>query len=117
MTDVKQGDPFAIGWSQENRDSHISQQWGVQPPYILFSKHIPMKGMEKFNPQWKRINEMVIYSQVQDALLLAVPLSDDEVKRKIERGYSDYVHKISPRNIHTPQETYADFRKNNESTL
>jgi len=111
MTDVKTKDAFKIGWAQEDRDRTVAQ-WGIQTPYILFSRHFKMAGMPV--PGNQRWNEMVIYSQVQNALLLAVPLSDAELNAKINGGFTDFTTQIRPWNIHIPDITKADFQRHGE---
>ena len=113
MSDVKTSDAFTVAWAQENRDQQMAQ-WGVQQPYILFSRHFRMEGMESIIPDGTRWNEMVIYSQVQDALLLAIPLDDAELERRINYPYIDFTQQIGAWNIRVPSDTVAECRANGE---
>jgi len=60
---------------------------------------------------------MVMYSQVQDALLLTFPLNDAEVEQRIARGFTDFTEKIKPWNIKVPLAIAADFREHGESFI
>jgi len=109
MTNVKSNNPAAIAWSQENRDAQVAK-WGVHTPYILFSKHFVMNGM----PVKSRWHEMVVYTQIQDALLLTIPLSDAELEDRMSGQQLDYVEQAKEWNIKFPQETLNEFRLNRD---
>jgi len=112
MTDIKIKDMHKIGWAQESRDRLVAR-WGVQSPYILFSRHFKMNGMPLKDGQ--RWNEMVIYSQVQDALMLTFPMTDEDVDKRIKEGFEEYTKQIKPWKIHVPDDTKADFQKYKEN--
>ncbi|KAH8107094.1 acid phosphatase-domain-containing protein [Cristinia sonorae] len=113
MTDNKHKSAFEVAWSQENRDARAAS-WGVSTPYILFSRHHWMQGMPV--PWGQRWNEMAVYTQVQNALLLTIPLSDQDVKRKAAMGgkLSPFEKQIRSWNITVPQETLNDSTAHGE---
>ncbi|KAJ6470961.1 acid phosphatase-domain-containing protein [Mycena sanguinolenta] len=55
-----------IAWRQEDLDRTMARDYGIQKPYILFSKHHRMDEMDR--SIWGPFNEMVVYPQLQDAL-------------------------------------------------
>ncbi|KAH8107097.1 acid phosphatase-domain-containing protein [Cristinia sonorae] len=105
-TNVKSGNLAIIAKRQEERDQQIAK-WGVQAPYILFSRHFRMGGMTLPNKE-KRFNEMVVYTQVQDALLLTVKLSEAELEQRLKEPYMRYEEKIGEWNITLPPETIKE---------
>ncbi|EIW81815.1 hypothetical protein CONPUDRAFT_143487 [Coniophora puteana RWD-64-598 SS2] len=106
---------FQIGWDQENRDAQAAR-WGSPTPYILFSRHWRMSEMPPSigSGRW---NEMVIYTQIQDALMLTIPLSEQQVIEKIQLGgkFVPFEQQLSAWNIKVPNETWAEFRKYREN--
>ncbi|KAF8650912.1 hypothetical protein AX16_005037, partial [Volvariella volvacea WC 439] len=101
-----------IAWSQENRDDQVAK-WGVQKPYILFSRHPYMFGMPIRRGRW---NEMVVYGQVQEALFLTIRMSNQEVADAIRANNSPrFDQMISAWNITVPQETWRDFGDHREN--
>ncbi|KAJ3555669.1 hypothetical protein NM688_g2449 [Phlebia brevispora] len=110
------GAPFHIAWSQEDRDAKIATQWGVQKPYILFAKHINMgAGFPVADPL--RWNEMVIYPQVQESLIVINRMSNQELDQAIRDSESSHVHyekQVSPWRITVPQETLNESKLKNE---
>jgi len=114
MTNVKTNDASKIGWKQEDRDRQVAE-WGVQAPYILFSRHFKMNGMPRI-PK-RRWNEMVIYSQTQDALLLAFPMTSAQLEEKINAKFRPYAYQIQNWNIRIPPDTVADFQQNGDEWI
>lgn len=112
MSNVQGGDKFKIAWDQENRDAKMAE-WGVKTPYILFSRHFYMGGMPITPARW---NEMVVYTHVQDALILTIPLTDQQVDEKIALGgrFVKFEEQISNWNIKVPDATKTDFRNHLE---
>jgi len=116
-TNNTNGTPFDIAWSQENRDDLIAS-WGVQKPYILFSRHHNMgnhAGLTFPVPGNQRFNEMVVYPQIQEALIIIYRMTDKQVAYAIETGANlHYEQRVSAWNIAVPPETAKDFRDHNE---
>ncbi|KAF9269928.1 hypothetical protein L218DRAFT_1071437 [Marasmius fiardii PR-910] len=103
-----------IAWNQEDRDRK-AESWGVEKPYILFSRHLNMGngwGLEFPIPGSQRFTEMVVYSQIQEALLLTVPMSEHEVA---EASHLHCEQQFSAWNITVPAETRADFAVHGET--
>ncbi|KAJ7511419.1 acid phosphatase-domain-containing protein [Mycena galericulata] len=104
---------FDVSWSIENRDLQVAQ-WGVKKPYVLFARHPNMghhAGMTFPIPQPQRFNEMVVYPQIQEALILTVRMSDSQVNHAIQsRQHIDYLRKIKAWHITVPPDTRQDFR-------
>ncbi|KAK3366238.1 acid phosphatase-domain-containing protein [Lasiosphaeria ovina] len=60
---------------QQARDEYITEKYGVQKPYVLFSRHHYMSILDDTRiPHDWRFNEMVVYPQIQDALFFCVPI-------------------------------------------
>lgn len=114
MTDNKNWIHQRTAWSQEDRDQLVSR-WGVDVPYILFSRHHWMKDMPI--PQGTRWNEMAIYRQTQDALLLTIPLTPERLGERIQRNFMTYESQIKAWNITVPPDTWADFQKAKEDWI
>ncbi|TFK22409.1 hypothetical protein FA15DRAFT_748753 [Coprinopsis marcescibilis] len=113
-TNVSSPNKFQVAWSQEDRDRKVAS-WGVKKPYILFSRH-PNMGRGFPVPNNWRFNEMVVYGQVQEALMLTVRLSDQELNHHVQNGpHLHYEQKFSEWNITVPNEARADFRRWNEN--
>ncbi|EIW81807.1 hypothetical protein CONPUDRAFT_72193 [Coniophora puteana RWD-64-598 SS2] len=106
-TGVKSHNQRAIARTQESRDQTVASQWGVQTPYILFSRHFQMGGMHLPDGE-KRFNEMVVYTQVQDALLLTIPLSEEQLQQRLNGRYSRYENRIKEWNIVLPKATVKE---------
>ncbi|KAG7097706.1 hypothetical protein E1B28_005030 [Marasmius oreades] len=108
--DLKQNraSDFALGWSEEDRNRQVAQ-WGVKKPYVLFSRHPNMGGTF---PVAGRFNELVIYPQVQENLILTVRISDNELRSATNVYYQG---KIREWNITIPQETRNDFARFREN--
>ncbi|KAK7440993.1 hypothetical protein VKT23_016773 [Stygiomarasmius scandens] len=111
-----------IGKSQLDRDAHIQKAFHVKKPYILFSRHNYMSDMGKpeyglsINPK-KRFNEMVIYPQIQDALMYGTPFSLLNAKKQWKSGKLrkiQYEHKIKAWKILVPDGTKGDCEKHGE---
>ncbi|KAK7442512.1 hypothetical protein VKT23_016110 [Stygiomarasmius scandens] len=108
------GKPFDIAWSQEDRDRKVAS-WGVQKPYILFSRHMNMGAGFPVSGRW---NEMVIYGQIQEALLITVRMADQHLNADIKAGnHIRYEQMLSAWNITVPTETWNDFRKHGETWI
>lgn len=90
-------------------------EMGVDVPYILFSRHHWMKDMPI--PQGTRWNEMAIYRQTQDALLLTIPLTPERLGERIQRNFMTYESQIKAWNITVPPDTWADFQKAKEDWI
>lgn len=114
MTNNKKWLHQRTAWSQEDRDQLVSR-WGVDVPYILFSRHHWMKDMPI--PQGKRWNEMVIYRQTQDALLLTIPLTPKQLEERIQGNFVTYESQIKAWNITVPPDTWANFKKAKEDWI
>ncbi|KAJ8501497.1 hypothetical protein ONZ45_g11921 [Pleurotus djamor] len=117
--------PNTVAWSQENRDRLIAS-WGVQKPYVLFSRHVNMNAFKQPNmkvrfpvPGRARWNEMVVYGQVQEAQLLTIRMEDDALSLDIgdPEKHVHYEKKIKEWGIQVPQAAWADFRKHKETAI
>ncbi|KAK7693428.1 hypothetical protein QCA50_002996 [Cerrena zonata] len=118
QTNVNCGDEFKIGWSQEDRDRQVAA-WGVKKPYVLFSRHPNMGNYwGRFPvPNNGRWNEMVIYPQVQENLILTIRLSDSELANAISNSatrHEHYENRFSAWNITVPSPTQGDFKAHSE---
>lgn len=101
---------FKLGWSEEDRNRQVAQ-WGVEKPYVLFSRHRNMgAGFPIPSPQ--RFNELVIYPQVQENLILTIRLSDSELNSASNVYYEG---KVRDWNITIAHETRTDFSKFGEN--
>ncbi|KAJ8501495.1 hypothetical protein ONZ45_g12140 [Pleurotus djamor] len=110
QTDVTNWDASRIAWSQENRDN-IAARWGVYKPYVLFARHPNMNEASfpvKSNGRW---NEMVIYPQIQESLIVTERMTDSQLSEAIQNPghHLHYESKIAAWNITTPIETWRDF--------
>ena len=66
-----------------------------------------------YNQRW---NELAIYPQVQEALIVVNRISDSELNQVISSGYHvHYEQLLHAWNITVPQETRQDFQAHNES--
>jgi magnesium-dependent phosphatase 1 len=100
------------GQNQEDRDRFIAERWGVQTPYVLFSRHHWMPGMPQALGQ--RFNEMAVYTHIQRSLFEVVPLSDDEVKRVVDPCPFPFHHQFKTWGITVPDATRQEFLKYSE---
>ncbi|KAG7097700.1 hypothetical protein E1B28_005025 [Marasmius oreades] len=116
-THVDKGDEH-IAESDIKRDGQVAD-WGVLRPYVLFCRHPNMKdrdGMQFPIPEPKRFNEMVIYGQTQENLIVIRRMSDAQLEQAINNKVNlEYEHKIREWNIKVPGDTKADFRKHHEN--
>ncbi|TCD70243.1 Magnesium-dependent phosphatase 1 [Steccherinum ochraceum] len=110
-------DEATVADSELKRDAQVAA-WGVHRPYVLFSRHPNMKkrdGLQFPIRDPLRFNELVIYGQTQENLIVVNRMSDAQlnqaIKNKVNVGYE---HKIPQWKIQVPEETKADFRKHNE---
>jgi len=58
---------------------------------------------------------MVIYSQLQEAMLLAFPMSPAQLNAKISQQFWQYHQKVSAWNIQMPSKAVADFQRTGET--
>ncbi|EIN11148.1 hypothetical protein PUNSTDRAFT_124641 [Punctularia strigosozonata HHB-11173 SS5] len=112
-----QSNEFVLGWSQEDRDRLIAG-WGVQKPYVLFARH-PNMGAGFPVPNGQRFNEMVIYPQVQENLIVIQRMSDQELAQAVRFPSQRYPHlhyeqQFRAWNITVPQEARDDFARHGE---
>lgn len=111
---VNSGDASKIAWVQEDRDRQVAH-WGVFKPYVLFSRHPNMgnNGRLRFPvPNNRRFNEMVIYPQVQEALIVIKRMSHDDLTEAIqEQKHIHYDWKLKSWNITVPQRTWEDVAR------
>ncbi|KIY73886.1 hypothetical protein CYLTODRAFT_416537 [Cylindrobasidium torrendii FP15055 ss-10] len=115
-THVDKGDEH-IADSDLKRDGAVAG-WGVSRPYVLFCRHPNMNtrdGLQFPIPEPARFNEMVIYGQTQENLLVIKRMTDDQLNQAIKKKANvHYRHKIREWHIKVPEETKADFAKHNE---
>ncbi|KAL0065522.1 hypothetical protein AAF712_007433 [Marasmius tenuissimus] len=116
-THVNKGDDH-IADSDLKRDGQAAD-WGVLRPYVLFCRHPNMHtrdGLQFPIPQPARFNEMVIYGQTQESLLVIKRMTDAQLDQAIASKVNlQYEHKIREWNIKVPEETKADFRNHHEN--
>ena len=116
-TDVNAG-AFAVAWSEEDRDRQVAQ-WGVHKPYVLFARHPNMGngwGLQFPVTGGKRWNEMVIYPQIQENLILTIRMTDSELNDEIMRqNHLHYENQLAAWGITVPQDTRNDFRAHSEN--
>ncbi|KAF9269932.1 hypothetical protein L218DRAFT_992611 [Marasmius fiardii PR-910] len=108
MTNNQNGQEFDIAWSQEDRDRKV-ESWGVQKPYILFSRHHDMQGTV---PVRGRFNEMVVYGQIQEGPILNVQMSNQQLADASAHREHHHLHheqKFQEWNITVSKETWDDF--------
>ncbi|KAF9524645.1 acid phosphatase-domain-containing protein [Crepidotus variabilis] len=98
------------GLNQENRDARIADQWGVQTPYVLFSRHFWFPTLPI--PQGQRWNEMLLSTQVMRTNIYIEVLSDAEADRKGE--FPPYQDLISTWKITVPAVTRQEFLSKRE---
>jgi len=101
------------GWNQEDRDRAIADRWGVQTPYVLFSRHRFLDGMPiELNT---RSNEMLLPTQIQRSLFYLTLLSDGEAERT---PISFHYHlQTKTWDITVPKETKQDFLEHAETDI
>jgi magnesium-dependent phosphatase 1 len=114
------GDPKVAAWRQEDTDLEIAG-WGVHKPYVLFSRHINLKIIGEWSfpvPGLRRWNEMVIYPQVQESLIVVQRMTDEELAAAIKdpNAHIHYEKHMKNRswNITVPGEAKLDFLGNLE---
>ncbi|KAF8833574.1 hypothetical protein BDN67DRAFT_916690 [Paxillus ammoniavirescens] len=112
MTDPQS--PNGVSTSQLQRDQKI-ETYGVQKPYVLFSKHQYIDGLPiRKGTRW---NEMVVYTHVQNALILAYGMSDKEVANASQNPENaSFDTLISEWNITVPEDTLEDFRTHGDTS-
>jgi hypothetical protein len=73
-----------------------------------------MKGMDI--PRGTRINEMVVYIDVQDTLIPTILLTEQQVEQKLAHGkrYIRWEDEIKNWRITVPEETWKDSKDHNE---
>jgi magnesium-dependent phosphatase 1 len=101
------------GRNQEDRDRFIAEHWGVQTPYVLFSKHHWMHGMPI--PENQRWSEMVVYTQIQRSLFDVKKLLDTEVAQHPNPKPFAFYHQVDPWHILVPKETRMEFLRYGET--
>jgi hypothetical protein len=117
QTNATSEHPAVVALKQEDCDRLIAS-WGVSKPYVLFSRRASAGNNRILPfpvPDNERWNEMVIYPKVQDASILAVRLSDQELSNAIQgHTHLHYEQQFLTWNIHLPMETCRDFINHNE---
>ncbi|KAJ8094245.1 hypothetical protein PM082_006784 [Marasmius tenuissimus] len=106
-----------VATSELKRDKQVAA-WGVHRPYVLFSRHPNMgkrDGLMFPIPTPQRFNELVIYGQTQQNLIVIKRMTDAQLSQAIKNKVNlRYEHRIPEWNIKVPEETKADFRKHHE---
>ncbi len=88
QTNNKSGNASKIAWSQEDRDLMV-EGWGVKKPYVLFARHQNMGdnwGKTKLRfpiRNNRRFNEMVVYPQIQESLIVIKRMSNEALEQAI----------------------------------
>jgi len=117
QSNVNSGDTNKIAWVQEDRDRMFAE-WGVHKPYVLFARHPNMGngwGMTFPVPNNSRFNEMVVYPQIQEALIVINRMSDAALDQAIaNRQHVRYELKLNAWNVTVNQRTAEDFAKHGE---
>ena len=103
----------ATGWNQEDRDRVIADQWGIQTPYVLFSRHRFLDGMPL--PPNTRLNEMLLPTQIQRSLFYLTEISDAEAEQT--RIPFSYHLQTTAWNIAVPEEMKQDLLKHGETDI
>ncbi|KAJ8520242.1 hypothetical protein ONZ45_g2930 [Pleurotus djamor] len=111
------GNPCTIAQIQNKRDELVAS-WGVQKPYVLFSRHFNMGGRFPVRKPG-RWNEMVVYGQIQEAQLLTLRMEDSALTLDVGNPgkHQHYERKIKEWNINIPPSAWADFQKHKESAI
>ncbi|EIW81817.1 hypothetical protein CONPUDRAFT_72203 [Coniophora puteana RWD-64-598 SS2] len=114
MNNVHSQSAFQIAWDQENRDVQAAK-WYAPPPYILFSRHGRMGDMPNNIPRG-RFNEMVVYTQLQDALILTIPLTNQQIANKMYSSpkSAPFEHQFKNWRIRMSLEMFAEFKGQGE---
>ncbi|PPR01111.1 hypothetical protein CVT24_000407 [Panaeolus cyanescens] len=111
-------DEITVADSDLKRDKQVGS-WGVSRPYVLFCRHPNMgkrDGLQFPIPEPQRFNELAIYGQTQESLIVIERMTDEELNEAIRNKENiQYEHKIPEWNITVPEETKADFRKFREN--
>ncbi|THU78088.1 hypothetical protein K435DRAFT_769697 [Dendrothele bispora CBS 962.96] len=122
MTDNVHSSKQQIASKQLELDKHLQEAFDVKKPYILFSRHnyMPPMGQQEYqlsiNPN-KRFNEMVIYPQIQDALMYGHVLTLTEARKIHMTGKLpkiQYEHHVKDWNIVVPPATKQDCERRGE---
>ncbi|KAG6917578.1 hypothetical protein DXG01_001926 [Tephrocybe rancida] len=94
----------ASGQNQEARDRTIESKWGVKTPYVMFSRHYWFQDVP--HPK-QRFSEMMVYTQIQRALVDVVTLSNARTDELAETNPTPvpFHQQIKEWNITLPQET------------
>ncbi|KAK1227921.1 hypothetical protein PQX77_009060 [Marasmius sp. AFHP31] len=115
-TDVNR-DELTVATSELKRDQQVAA-WGVRRPYVLFSRHPNMgrrDGLQFPIPNPQRFNEMVIYGQTQENLIVINRMTDAQLDQAIKnKANLSYEHQIPEWNIKVPEQTKADFLRHRE---
>ncbi|KAL0065528.1 hypothetical protein AAF712_007439 [Marasmius tenuissimus] len=111
-------DELTVATSELKRDQQVAA-WGVRRPYVLFSRHPNMgrrDGLQFPIPTPQRFNEMVIYGQTQENLIVINRMTDTQLDQAIKnKANLSYEHLIPEWNIKVPLQTKADFLRHRES--
>jgi magnesium-dependent phosphatase 1 len=104
--------------TEQKRDNMVAEL-GVKRPYVLFSRHAGkaehLKG-KPFPEFPSRFNEMVVYPQIQDALMLVVPI-EKCTNTTAEINNLRYQSVLEKWQIYVPRETIVEFRERHEQNL
>jgi len=113
QNDVHKQSREKIAMDQEKRDQQ-STVWGAPPPYILFSRHFWMDDMPIPRTRW---NEMVIYTHVQQALVLTIPLDDQQLRDKLTNypQPQPFDKQVGNWNIKMSPDAATEFRRKSET--
>lgn len=95
------------------RDLAVSNRWGVQTPYVLFSRHRHLEGMPI--PIKTRSNEMLLPTQIQRSLFHMTLITDEEAM-STPVPYDYHLH-TKQWNITVPKETLQDFLSHGEKEI
>ncbi|KAK0727045.1 acid phosphatase-domain-containing protein [Lasiosphaeria miniovina] len=104
--------------AQEKLDKKVMEKFNVSKPYLSFSKHGKMAGMDWIK-EGTRFNEMIVYPQIQDAMFFGEAHKLSDVEGLINSGDANWPHlkwhrNIKPWGIKLCAETKADFDKYGE---
>ncbi|THV03744.1 hypothetical protein K435DRAFT_791497 [Dendrothele bispora CBS 962.96] len=122
MTDNMHSSDQQITSKQLELDAHLQKAFHVTKPYILFSRHNYMSSMGQpeyqlsINPK-KRFNEMVIYPQIQDALMYGHVLTLTQARKLCTTGKLpkvQYEHHVKDWKIVVPSVTKQNCEKHGE---
>jgi len=111
----KKWSAFDSGRNQENRDRVIAEHFGVDTPYVLFSRHYWVNSLRK--KYGLRFSEMVVYTQIQRALFGVTRLSDKKVNQIANDAPYPFHRQIKSWSITVPPETRREIRKNDNAKV